>query len=224
MCSRSETFGGFLVTDRGFEVEVDEGIPVRLPSGATFLVLTDSEKQYVEERVERYEADNKFKNVSDKQDEDKMIYFELFMHRWSLWMSKGVDYYNDPVDAKVLAQQLNSYSTELRLLKKNLGIDKVARDRQRGDDSVAAYLDNLRMRAKEFGIMRNKQSAKSIELFQQLKSLLLFHDNCDELEQRENACTVDDVMSWIREFAIPEFDALDDDFKKNQQSQWIRRQ
>lgn len=212
------------MADRGFEVEVDEGIPVRLPSGANFLVLTDSEKNYVEERVTRYLADNHFVNVSDFQDIDKMVIFELFMHRWSLWMSKGVDYYNDPVDAKVLAQQLNAYSTELRLLKKNLGIDKVARDRQRGDDSAAAYLDNLRRRAKEFGVMRNKQSAKAIELFQQLKSLIILHDNCDELEQRENACTIDDVMAWVREIAIPEFDALDETFKREKQSQWIRKQ
>lgn len=212
------------MTDRGFEVEVDAGLPVKLPSGATFLVLTDTERDYVQERVSRYLADNHFVNVSDFQDIDKMVVFELFMHRWSLWMSKGVDYYNDPVDAKVLAQQLNAYSTELRLLKKNLGIDKVARDRQRGDDSVAAYLDNLRMRAKEFGVMRHAQSAKAIELFQQLQSLLVFHDNCDETERRENGVTLEDVLDWIREVAMPEFNVIDEHFKKNQQSNWIRRQ
>ncbi len=208
---------------QGFDIQVEDGIPVLLPSGATFLVLTESEQQYVDERVSRYLTDNHFTNVSDFQDIDKMVTFELFMHRWSLWMSKGRNYFNDDIDEQKLSRQINEYSTELRQLKKNLGIDKVNRDRQRGDDSSAAYLDSLRVRAKEFGIMRNQMSAKSIELFQQLKSQIIFYDNADEIERRENSLTMDDIFEWIRESAIPEFDEIDKVFRKEKQSMWIRK-
>lgn len=210
------------MTDRAFEVEVEGGISVSLPSGANFWVLTDSEKEYVEERVKLYMTHNHFVNVSDLQDIDRMVTSELLVYRWALWMSKQVDYYNQPIDEKQLAQQVNAYSTELRQLKRSLGIDKVSRDRQRGDDSVVAYLDNLGTRAKEFGVMRDRQSSKSIELFQQLKSLLTFYDNADEIERRENGVTAEEIFDWIRNIAIREFDSIDDEFRKSQKM-WIRR-
>ena len=210
------------MSERGFEIEAEEGQPVALPSGATFYVQTDSEKEYVEERVEKYLSHNHFTNISDFQDIDKMVTFELFMHRWSLWLSKGMDYFGNAVDEKSLARQINEFATEMRQLKKNIGIDKVSRDRQRGDDSVAAYLDKLKQRAKEFGITRNQQASKSIELFQELKALITFHDNADEIERAENHVKVDDILDWIRETAIPEFDKIDSEFRKTQQKMWIR--
>lgn len=212
------------MSDQGFEVAVEEGIAVTLPSGATFEVLTDTEASYVEERVRRYLTDNHFTNVSDFQDIDKMVIFELFIHRWARWMSRGVNYFDDAVDESRLSRQINEYSTELRQLKKNLGIDKVNRDRQRGDDSIASYMDKLRERAKEFGVMRDTQSAKAIELFQQLKALVIFHDNADEIERRESQVTQDDLLEWVRGVAIPEFDRIDAEFRKGQQRMWIRDQ
>lgn len=207
---------------RTFDVQTQDGIAVSLPSGATFYVLTSDEADYLNERVTRYLKDNHFVNVSDFQDIDKMVVFELLMHRWSLWLSRGIDYYGEEVDTKVLAQQLASYSTELRLLKKNLGIDKVARDRQRGDDSIAAYLDALRLRAREFGVTRNKQFDHVIEAFQRLTAMLTFHDNCTPEERRENRVTLEDMFEVLRD-EIANFNLIDEEFRKNQKM-WIRRQ
>jgi hypothetical protein len=204
------------------EIQLVDGISVRLPSGANFITLTNDEARYLRERVERYLKDNRFVNVSDFQDIDKMVVFELFMQRWSLWLSRGIDYYGDTVDARVLAAQLATYSTELRLLKKNLGIDKPSRDRQRGDESVTTYLANLRERAREFGVMRNKQFDKALELLHELAALMTFHDNCDALERQENHVTQEDIFDWLRTIAIPEFHAIDDHFRKSQQRYWIR--
>jgi hypothetical protein len=211
------------MSDRPFDVAVNEGIPVTLPSGATFFVLTSDEEHYLAERVRRYMGENRFINISDHQDIDKMVVFEMFVHRWSLWLSRGMDYYGEEVDSKQLAERISSYSTELRLLKKNLGIDKVTRDRQRGDDSVAAYLDGLKQRAREFGVMRNEQFAKVIELFMQLQALIQVHDNSDEIERKEQAVTQDDIFEWIRDFAIPEFQRIDADFRETEQKLWIRK-
>jgi len=211
------------VQDRNFEVGVEDGIPVQLPSGAMFRVLTQDEADYLKERVERYLADNHFVNVSDFQDIDKMVTFELFVHRWSLWLSKGMDYYGEEINADRLASTIASYSTELRLLKKNLGIDKPARDRSRGDDSVPAYLDALRQRAKEFGYHRNAQAAHVMEAFQRISALLTYHDNCTEEERLEFAVTQDDVFQVIRD-EIAAWNALDEDFRKTKQTYWIRKQ
>lgn len=211
------------MSDIGFEVQVKDGIPVTLPSGSSFPVATDSEQRYVEERARRYMTDNHFTNVSDLQDVDRMLMFELFIHRWSMWMSKGMDYFNEPVDEQKISRQINEYSTELRQVKKNLGIDKVTRDRQRGDDSISTYLENLKIRAKSFGVTRNLQATKSVELFQQLKAQIIFHDNADEIERVENAVTIDDIIEWLRSTAIPEFDKIDDEFRKSEQTMWIRQ-
>ncbi len=208
----------------GVEIEVDSGIPVRLPSGASFLVLTSSEADYINERAKRYLEDNKFVNVSDFQDVDTMLRLELFVHRWSNWLSKGENYLGEPQDVKQLSKQVQEYSQELRQVKKNLGIDKPSRDKVKGEDSVVVYLDNLQRRAKEFGIMRNDQFNKIIELFQELKGLIIYHTNCDLEERKENHVTQEDVLDWIRTVAIPEFDAIDEKFKKEKQQTWIRKQ
>lgn len=210
--------------DRPFDVFVPEsGISVQLPSGATFYVLTQDEADYLNERVTRYLSDNHFVNVTDFQDVDKMVTFEMFIHRWNLWLSKGKDYFNDDINAKQLADTIQSYSSELRQLKKALNIDKTSRDRQRGDDSVPAYLDALRQRAREFGYMRNEQFQHIIESFQRLTAYLTYHDNCTEKERVEQGITMDDVIVMLRE-TIRDFNAIDEDFRKNKQSVWIRKQ
>ena len=210
------------VSDGAYEVATEDGIEVTLPSGATFRVITEAERDYLEERVRRYTTDNHFINVSDFQDVDRMCFLELFIHRWALWMSFGRDYFNEPVNEKDLAGQIASYSHEVRQLKKTLGVDKVARDRARGDDSWAKYHERLLQRAKEFGYMRNRQFNKVIELFQQLASLLVLHDNCDDIERRENHVTEADLLDWIRDIAIPEFQAIDEEFIQTEQKLWIR--
>lgn len=209
--------------DRAFDVSVDAGIPVVLPSGATFYVLTQDEADYLAERVTRYLRDNHFVNVSDFQDIDKMVTFELFGHRWSLWLSKGQDYYGEEIDQKKLADTVAAYSHEVRQLKKNIGIDKPARDRQRGDDSIPAYLDALRQRAREFGVMRSEQFAKTIESYMRIQAMIQFHDGCNEMERLERQCTINDVMQVVRD-EIAQFQAIDAKFREEKQQMWIRKQ
>lgn len=211
------------IAEKGFDVGVEDGIPVQLPSGAMFRVLTQDEADYLKERVQRYTSDNHFVNVSDLQDIDRMVTFELFVHRWSLWLSKGMDYYGEEINAKQLADTIASYSTEVRLLKKNLAIDKPARDRSRGDDSVHAYLDALRQRALEFGYHRNAQAAHVMEAFQRLSALLTYHDNCTPDERLEFSVTQEDIFQVIRD-EVAGWNALDKDFRENKQTYWIRKQ
>lgn len=205
------------------DLVTEEGLPVTLPSGAQFMVLTSAEVRYIEERVERYLADNHFVNVSDFQDVDRMLVMELLCFRWGLWISNQRDYFGEAIDdTGSLRRSLGDYSSELRQLKKTLGIDKVARDRQKGEDSVSVYIENLRARAKEFGIVRERQLDKALELFQQLKALVTLHDNSDAKERAEMHCDTQDVFDWIRTVAMFEFDAIDQHFRTHQQGTWVR--
>ena len=111
-------------------------------------------------------------------------------------------------------------SNEIRQTKKMLGIDKKSREGE--GQTVADYIENLRQRAKEFGVMRNDQAAKAIELFQELSAFIMLHDNTDDVERKEQHCNQEDIINWIREIAIPEFNEIDAKFRETSQKYWIQ--
>lgn len=201
----------------------EEGIPVLLPSGATFYVLTDAEKEYIEDKIERYLSDNHFVNVSDMLDIDKMVTYELLHHRWVMWVSRQCDYWGEEVNVKALADLAESYSGEIRQLKKALGVDKTTRDRTSGDDSVAARWDNVLQRAREFGYMRNRQAITAIEKMHRIAAVMTVHKNMDEIERREFGFELDDVFEIIED-VVKEYKEIDEEFKMNVQRYWIRSQ
>lgn len=195
---------------------------VEAPSGAPFTVLTQDEKEYFENVAAQYVNQFKFQNISDLQDLDRILVAELLCQRWGLWLSKEVDYWGDPIDTDVITKKLNEYNKELRQQKKQMGMDKPARDKEKGE-SVADYIETLRQRAREFGEMRNEQAAKAITLFQELAALIQYHDNCTPEERREEDIEVEDVLEWIRNTAIPEFNEIDKNFRQTTQKYWDRR-
>lgn len=197
--------------------------PVRLPSGGAHYVH-EREVGYFNERRDRYQKDNHFTNVSDLQDLDRLIVAELLVQRWGTWVSQKRDYWAEAVDENALSKQIKDYSGEIRQLKKSLGLDKETRDKVKGEDSVDAYIRALRQRAHEFGVMRNEQSAKSIELWQQLVGLLTLYGNCTADERIEQHCTPEEIINWLNEFARPQFDAIDEAFRTETQRMWIRKQ
>lgn len=201
----------------------DDLRPVMLPSGGLFQVY-DREVGYFQERVKKYLTDNHFTNVSDLATLDQVLMGELLVWRWQNWVSQQKDYWGDPVDESGMAKTIKDMSSELRQLKNSLGMDKVTRDRQRGEESVAAYIKNLKIRAREFGVNREKMCGKSIELFQQLKAEITLYDNCTEDERRELGITTDELLDKIRKVLIPEFDAVDKYFREHQQKTWVREQ
>jgi hypothetical protein len=201
----------------------EETFTVISPSGAPFIMLTQDEVDYFEDRSTRYVTTHVFHDVSDLQDVDRVIMMELMIWRWSNWLSMGADYYGQHVEERELRDYIKNYSLEVRQLKKLLGIDKAARDREKGE-SFPVYLEKLLDRAKQFGVMREKQLDKALILFNELKALVTLHDNCDEIERKENNCELDDIFEWIRTIAIPEYDLIDSYFQEHQQRAWIREQ
>jgi len=205
------------------KIEPDEGMrTVTLPSGALFQVH-ERESTYFQERARRYMGDNDFSNISDLQDVDRLLMIELLCHRWATYISQERDYWGEPVDEPQLQRALKDGSTEIRQIKKSLGLDRETREKTRGEDSPENYLMLLRQRAKHFGYMRNQQASKAIELFMELKGLITLHLNCDHQEQVEQKCQVEDVIKFLVDVAIPEFDLVDADFRETEQKYWIRK-
>lgn len=204
--------GENLATEGKFEVTA--------PSGSTFYLLTREEADYFEDKAQRYQQQNHFQNVSDIQDLDRILFMETLVWRWGSWLAQECDYWGGQVDLLQLKRFLNEFSHEIRLLKKTLGIDKAARDREKGE-RVVDYLENLRMRAREFGVHRNEQQAKAITLFMELRALVQLYENCDEREREEQNCEMKDILEWVQKIAIPEFEVLEADFRKNQRM-WIK--
>lgn len=160
------------------EATNENGIPVKLPSGGTYHVLTNMEKQFFEDKVKRYMDEFHFTNISDLSEVDRIVVGEVIHHRWSAWISKGRDYFGEEINSTTLSRSANDISHEVRQLKKNLGMDKVTRDKVSGDDSIPAYWDALLRRAKEFGYMRNEQAVQAITSMMRIDALLTLHFNC----------------------------------------------
>jgi hypothetical protein len=193
------------------------------PAGGKFTVMTDEEERAWHDLVQRYTADNKFTNVSDLQDLERILQLEVLHSRYANWMSTESDYYGDNVDIRILGSTVKEFSGELRQLKKQIGIDRVSRSRDSAE-SLSEYIENLKLRAKEFGVTREKQVTKALLLFNDLMALMTLHDNTTPEEQRQQHCTTEDLLQWIREIAIPEYEEVDRYFVENQQKFWIADQ
>lgn len=198
-------------------------IQVEGPSGAKFEVIHPKEKTYWDDIVRRYTNDFRFVNASDLQDLDRVVAMELMSYRYNQWAAAESDYWGQGIEPEALAKTALELSKEIRLLKSNLAIDKKTRDKDQGD-SVAAYIENLRRRAKEFGVMRNEQAAKVITLFQELVALLILYENCTPDERKDNHVDVEDVFEWITQVAVPEFQAIDAKFRETSQKYWVADQ
>lgn len=204
------------------DADIQDGLHVRLPSGAKQPVLTTEEAEYLTTRIALYLDHNAFTNISDLQDLDKVVVQELLIYRDGVWLGRGLDYDGMAFDEKDLRARWKETQTELRQLKKNLGIDRPAREKAKGEGSIPHYWANIQARAKAFGIMRCRQLDKGIELSQQLTSLIQVHDNATERERDELHCTERDIIEWVREVFIPEFAEIDAYFREHEQSIWVR--
>lgn len=193
---------------------------VNSPSGSELNLQTQEEAEWYESRRDRYLTDNMFTNVSDLQDLDRLLMLEVMLYRWGLWMGQGFDYLYSRVDENQLKNNLKDYSTEVRLIKASLGIDKVNRDKDKGE-SLSDYVDKLLERAKIFGYHRNAQYEMAVTKFQQLRSMVLTYERCDAEERELLDLSQDSIFEWIKQEVIEPFDQLQASFRKSQ-SIWIR--
>jgi hypothetical protein len=193
---------------------------VRGESGTEFEVLTPDEKDYFETNLTKYKSEYRFENVSDLQDLDRLLTLELLTYRYTAWLMKGSDYDGLQFSEKDVRDHKQKVDTEIRLLKKNMGMDRKGRIESESE-SMAEYLRNLLRRAGEFGVHRDNQIAIALDLFNDLKTMIGVHDRTDEEERRHLGVSEPQIMEWIRNEAIPRYDAIDNEFRVNQRM-WIK--
>jgi hypothetical protein len=198
---------------------IPTGVDVTTPSGATIMVMNQSEADYYDQVHKRYLTDNKFKNVSDILELDRILIMELMCYRWGIWILAEEDYYGRKINPTEVQKSIETYSREIRGIKKDLGIDKSTRDKDKGD-SIAEYIQMLGIRAKEFGVSRNKQSGKAIEILMEAMALITLYENSTDSERKEFKANFEDIIDWFKS-RFDEFNKIDAELRKNQ-AMWIR--
>lgn len=202
------------------EADLDEDvIEVTSPSGAKVTLMTLEEGEHYNRISDRYMKDNSFKNISDLLELDRMLTFEVAAYRASQWLTMGEDYKGRKVNNNDLQKSLDIFSREIRGIKKDLGIDKSTRDKDQGE-SLAEYVKKLGIRAKEFGITRNKQAVNAITILMELRGLITLYKNSSQTERKEFNATLEDIIEWL-EGKFDEFDEIDKALRA-EQKYWIR--
>ncbi len=193
------------------------------PAGGQFTVMTGSEQNLFDELVDKYTTHNQFVNISDQQDLERIIYLEVLSLRYANWLSTETDYTGELIDPRQVSTMMKDFSGELRQLKKSVGIDKPSRQRE-SSESVSDFIEQLKIRAREFGIMREEQLTVALTLWNELVARVTLMDNCDQQERDEQKCNPEDIFRWLREEAFPEYDEVDKYFIENKQRFWIQKQ
>jgi hypothetical protein len=198
----------------------DDLCTVVTPNGSSLNLQNTDEGVYYERSRDRYQLDNKFLNISDIEELSRLLMLEVMIHRWSNWLAQGFDYNDGKIDEKELKTNLKEFSGEIRQIKSTLGIDRVQREKDKGED-LGQYVANLLKRAKEFGQHRDEQYAKAVTFIWEAISMVKTLDRCDEEERRDLDLSEGSIVEWIRTRLIPEWQQVNDAFRKNQ-SMWIK--
>jgi hypothetical protein len=192
---------------------------VQTPTGSELRLQTEGEATWYERQRDTYLDHNRFTNVSDLEDLTRLLTLEIMVQRWQTWLTQGFDYVAGRVNENDLRTSIKEYSMEIRQVKASLGIDRAQREKDKGE-TVGDYIAMLMQRAKEFGVGRDKQYAKSVTYLWQLISMVRTHDRCDDQERRELDLTEKSIVDWVRDTVMPEWDELNESFRKNQKI-WI---
>lgn len=200
------------------DFEQPEVVIVTTPSGTEIALLSDEEANFYNSIAERYQEHNKFKNISDLLELDRVLNLEVLCFRQSRWVLQESDYDGNPI-GKDLQKNIKELSKEIRDIKSGLGIDKKTRDAGQGD-TFADRWANILKRAKEFAYMRNEQVIKAIDLWKELQAKITLYKNCNDIERTEFECHIEDILVWLDQ-KFDEFDEIDEAFQKSQKY-WIQ--
>lgn len=194
-------------------------------AGHSIEVMSPDEAKYYNSSKRKYLAENKFTAVTDQADLDRLLFMELLVFRWTGWLSSGRDYDGllTPNQEDQIRKNLKEMSPLISNVKNDLGLTKSQRDKE-AFESVGQYLVDLKARAKEHGVRREKQLTAAIALTKELFSLVGTFDRSNELERGKIGLETEaDIVDWIRLHMKPTFDEIDEYFQNHQQKFWVRK-
>jgi hypothetical protein len=196
---------------------------ITMISGDTMNVMSGAEVRWFNESRDNYLSQTRFTETTDLRDLDRLIVMELMVFRLSQYLSQGSDYEGFEIDEALIRRNIREYSEQINRTKDSMGLTKKARNDAANSSDAAAYLSDLRMRAKVFGIHRVQQLKRALVLMNELSSIVGAYDRSDT-EERDKLGFRDEkeILEWIRERMLPEFKEIDEHFRANQQRYWIR--
>lgn len=209
----------------GVQTSVRQSYAVKTISGHPIDLVHVREKKFYEDARDKYLSENVFSAASDRRGVDRLLLFETQVYRWQWQLAAGVDYDGVPLEpSEQIALHRSIKETEVMIsqLQNDLGLTKVQRDKAGSAESVPEYLTNLKLRAKEHGIRRDKQVGRALELFNELIAICGSHRRANENERRKLGFeTSEEIVDWVLEVAQPRYDEIDLAYRQNQKM-WIR--
>lgn len=198
-------------------------LEVELCSGESLTVQTAVEQRWFRETKDKYLAQNKFTDITDLQDLDRLLGLELMNFRWNQYLASGYDYQRNLVDEELIRKSIKEQSDAITKLKQSLGLDKKSRDAALNDGNFHSWFSDVKRRAKLFGIHRENQLNVALSLMNELAGIVGAFDRSDEEERRKLGFETEaDIVAWIRESMIPDFKAVDEYFLEHEQKLWRR--
>lgn len=194
---------------------------VLLVSGETLRVQTEQEKRWFETTRDKYMSETRFTEQTDLQDLDRLLGLELLMFRWTQHLAAGLDYEGNLADEEQLRRNIKDQTEALNKIKASMSLNKASRDDNA--ESVAAYLQTLREKAKVFGIHREKQLTTALALMNEIFAVVGTFARADA-EERKKIGFEDEaaIVKWLTENVQPRYVEVDTHFQENDQRYWVR--
>jgi hypothetical protein len=195
---------------------------VTTPTGGVIKVMGLAEKLRYETAQASYTDGVVYELRTDIEDLERLLFMELMVYRWGLWLMQGQDY-----DGMVLKDEnqtrrwVQDFAKQIDLVKDNLKLNKKAREGDKGE-SFDVRWRKLASHAREFGVMREKQLGRALEIMQSVFAAVATFDRSDE-EERKKISMPDEsaVLDIVRELR-PYYDEVDEHFREHSQRFWIR--
>lgn len=203
------------------ESEQKQTFTVQTVSGENMAVQTESEARWYAGTRQDYEAQLRFTETTDLRDLDRVLLIELMLFRWGNWLASGADYEGFEVDEDKLRMQLRQFNDQLTKVKDSMGLSKKVRDAATAEGNFAAYISDLKMRAREFGLHRDNQLQTALALMNNISAVVGVFRRSDK-EEREKIGFEDEaaIITWLENEVIPEYQAVDAHFRANVQRMW----
>lgn len=193
-------------------------------SGEQLTVLTAAEQRWYNSSRDTYLTQTRFTETTDLNDLDRLLGMELTVFRMNQYLASGADYEGLMIDDTLYRRHVREYSEQITRVKSSMGLTKAARDEASSAGDLSVYISDLKVKAKIFGIHRQNQLTQALVLMNELGSVVGAFDRADKEERAklgfENA---EEIVAWIRNTMLPEYRAIDEHFRANEQRYWIRK-
>ena len=198
----------------------DEDLKVISAAGTELSVLTASEAAWYVKQRDAYLAMRQYQ-TSELSELDLLLSLELQAARANIQVASGRDHTGRALSLTDIGSIQRRVKDSMGLagsLRDSLGFSRSAK--AEAASSPQTYLNNLRLRAREFGQMRNEQIIAAIALWKELEGRVGAFDRGNARE-REDMGFKDEaaLLDWVR-LQFPVFNEIDAEFRR-QQGKWI---